>query len=184
MFSYCCSRIATQRARTGVALIRTLGFRFSFCFVFCLSLFRSCFFSRCLTHCFIPWEEPRARQFRKCLIGVLLIVPEGDSMTTMIGSMATGRHVVVAIAQSLHPDRRHEVGLPGDQEGKGEILGLVWTFETSKPSLCVTTVPSRPRFLILPKWSTNSTNSGPNIQPYKPVGTILIQTTILSNKHF
>lgn len=46
-------------------------------------------------------------------------------MTSMVGSMVTGGHVAVATAKSLHPNWRYEMGLLGDQEEKGEIVGLL-----------------------------------------------------------
>ena len=57
-------------------------------------------------------------------------------------------------------------------------LGLVWAFETSKPTPSDTAPPTRPHLLILPK---ESTNSGSRIQTYEPVRSTLIQITTGSN---
>lgn len=46
-------------------------------------------------------------------------------MTMMVGSMATGMHIDVAIAKSLYNDLRYHVVVLWDREREGERSGLV-----------------------------------------------------------
>lgn len=62
-------------------------------------------------------------------------------MTTAAGSMAAGRQVWQAVAESLHFETQ-----PG-----GEVLRMAWAFETSKPTTIPIPSPTGPCLLVLPK---------------------------------
>jgi hypothetical protein len=97
------------------------------------------------------------------LTGGVLTVSEGESMASVVDSMAgrqAGRQGVRAVAESLYIHKLEEEG-------------LAWTFETSKPTPNGTHFPTRSHLLILPK----EFHQLSLIQTYKPLEVIVIQTT-------
>lgn len=81
-------------------------------------------------------------------LGPCFYFPEGESRTIMVGSMAAGwqragRHRNRAAAESLH--------IIYKREAERMRLGLVYAFETSKPTPSDKPPPSRPCFLIFPQ---------------------------------
>lgn len=86
--------------------------------------------------------------------------------------MVAGKHGAGAVVQSL----KH----PGPQEARRGLggwvcCGLLKPQSSTPPSIPSDTLsPTRLHFLIFSKWSTKL---GPHIQPYKSMGTILIQTS-------
>jgi hypothetical protein len=64
-------------------------------------------------------------------------------MAIMVGNTAAGTHGSGAVAEFLHPYLQ--------ARGRESTQGLVWAFETSRPSPGDTPPPMRPHLLILPK---------------------------------
>lgn len=79
--------------------------------------------------------------------------------------------------EALHPDRPWA----GPETDRQTDRLLVRDFEITKPTLSDICPPTRTHFLILPK---QLINWGLSTQIYEPLGTILIQTTTISQvKH-
>jgi hypothetical protein len=113
----------------------------------------------------------KATYKRKHLTGNLLTVSEGESMTTMVGSMAAGRQ-----AWQWSSNWLKTYMWDNNPNVERKPTGTLWASETSKPTLLGTSPPTRPHVLILPKQFHPLGTKYLSIWAY---GAILIQTTSL-----